>query len=278
MSILDTLSTELTLAELYQITFRNGAIAYFARHNKDIVYQGKRYQAIPIKRDTIRYHSNLQVDRVSVTLGIVGLLVDVRQFTIPQVVRRDYLRNAKILITLVDYIKLDNAKTLFDGEVTGDITYNEGGLVLNCGSKLDRLNDNFPKFIFSEFCQLQLYGTYCGLNRSTYEETDTVLANTTTKYIYAAIFLFSNQAEGYWEKGEVLFSSGDNIDVSRTVVKHYDGYVKVIIPFPETVAIGDSIKAYPGCDKSGKTCDETFSNYANFMGFEYITKPENIYY
>jgi hypothetical protein len=62
------------------------------------------------------------------------------------------------------------------------------------------------------------------------------------------------------------------------VAEHGDGWVKLIVPFPDPPAVADPFSAWPGCDRSGQTCDEKFDNYANFFGFEYIPKPETILY
>ena len=68
---------------------------------------------------------------------------------------------------------------------------------------------------------------------------------------------------------------GNNLNVSRTIYKHNDGNVELLIPYNEAINIGvDTFDVWPGCDKSGATCASKFSNYSNFFGFEYTPKAE----
>ncbi len=270
---IDFTQTKLTLAEIYQITFTDNSIAYFTSHDKDIAYGGNTYQAIPITRSPVRYHTNLQVDKVDISLGLVGIQIGTKSLSIPEVIRRDFIRNAHVKIYIIDYITLTDVKLIFEGWATGGITYNAGICTVSVGSLLDKLKDKFPKLIYSEFCNHQLYNSYCGLTKSTYLVQDSTGAGTTTQLIYSTAFAFTAQAGGYWNKGEIKMTSGNNDGVSRSILKHYDGYVKLTIPYFESVAVGDTFDVWPGCDKSGKTCDEKFSNYSEFFGFEYIPKP-----
>lgn len=276
---MDLTQPQLTLAELYEITTTDGSIARFTSHDANITYGVDTYQAIPIGRSQIAYHIDLQVDKVDVSFSLVGITVGTKSYTIPQVIRKGFLRDAHVKIYLIDYIAKDELKILFEGWVTGNISYNQGIVSISVGSILDKLSEKFPKIIYSEFCNHQLFSTYCGLVKSTYKHTGAAGSGSTQSKIYSSVFAFSNHAEGYWTKGEIKMTSGENNGISKTVIKHYDGYIELLIPFPLTLAVGNAFEAYPGCDKSGKTCAEKFnsSNYANFLGFEYIVKPEILY-
>ena len=275
--MVDLTTTELTITELYVIETDNGAIARFTNHGVNIVYDGNTYQSIPIKRTSITYHSELQVDKVTITMGIVGLIFGTTSFTIPQVVKRGFLKNAHVYIYLIDYVALDSVKLIFEGWGTCGVSYNQGELTIGCGSLLDKLNDKFPKFVYSEFCQHKLFDTYCGITKATYLHTGTATAGSTTQIIYASVFAFSNHAQGYWLRGEITFTSGNNDGVGRSIVAHGDGWIRTLINFVDSITDGDTFNVYPGCDKSGSTCESKFSNYDNFFGFETIPKPEVLY-
>ncbi len=277
---IDFTQSTLTLAEVYDFTLSDGTVANFTPHRGGIVFGATTYQAIPIKRGPISYYSNLQVDKLTIQLGLIGVSVGTSSYSIPDVIKRGFLRGTHIQIYLVDYEVLDQKKLLFDGWVTGGISYNAGALSLECSSLLDKLNERFPKLIYSEFCQHQLFDTRCSLSKDDYDETGTAGVSSTTQLIYSPVFAFSNHAEGYWLKGELKFTSGLNLNISRTINQHVDGYVRVILPFINAVVVSvDTFTAWPGCDKSGLTCATKFltDNYANFFGFEYIPKPEILY-
>lgn len=274
---LDLTQNTLTLAELYEVEMVNGLLLYVTSHDRQIEYDGKTYLAVPVQRGPISYHSNLQVDKVEVTIGIVGITVGEKVVTAAQMVKRDYLRNAHVRVLLVDFVALDDDKLLFEGWVTGGVSLNAGSLTLSVGSILDRLQQKFPKLIYSEFCQHRLFDARCSLVKGDYEATGTAGAGSDASIIYSAVFAFSAYAEGYWMRGEVKMTSGNNDLVSRSVIEHGDGYVRLINPFPESLAVGDTFSAWPGCDKKGETCVSKFDNHANFFGFEYIPKPEEIW-
>lgn len=271
---MDLTTTKLTLTELYTITTMNGDTARFTSHDADITYGANLYQAIPIKRSQISYHTDLQVDRVDISMGLVAIVIGDLEYSIPKVIRLGLLRNAHVYIHLVDYVALDSVKLLFEGWVTQGATYNRGICTLGVGSILDKLQEKFPKYIYSELCQHQLYGTYCGLDPDDYEASGTIDTGTTSSTIYADAFLYSATEEGWYAKGKLSMTSGDNSGVDRSILVHGDGYVRLLIPFIETLTVGDTFNVWPGCDKSGVMCDEKFDNYDNFFGFEYCPKPE----
>jgi len=249
--------TKIAAAELYKIVLDGNyvASAYFTPHDKNISYNGATYQSIPIKRSNISYHSDLQVDKVDVTFGIVGITIGDDTLTIPQIIERDYLKNAHLCIYLYDWENSVLLSTRFEGYLTGDIIYNQGSITCSFGSILDKLQDKFPKFIYSEFCNHNLFDEYCTLATGDYAFTGICTDGSTNKVIYDDVLLkFVNHPEGYWTKGEIKITSGANINISRTIKQHFDGYVTLNIPLPATVATTDTFRIWPGCDKSGETC------------------------
>lgn len=285
MANVDTTTQKLTLAEIYTITCTDGSIAYFTSHDANISYGGNTYQAIPISRTAIKYHANLEVDSVEVSFGLVGVTVGTKTYTIPQIIRRNLLREAHVQIWLVDWSNLALVhKILFDGYITGNITFNQGITTITVGSLLDKLKEKFPKVVYTEFCNHALFSTYCGLQSTDYVEQSSVISTlTNTSRIYSTIFNATAHSSagttGYWTKGKITFTStaSSNYNFSRTIINHGDGYVDLLMPFDESVAIGDDFDAWPGCDKSGTCCNDKYGNYAKFFGFEYIPKPEVLY-
>ena len=269
----------LTVAELVEITCLDGSVARLTPHGESIVYNGHTWQAVPMRRGRIRMHSDLQVDKVDIELGLIGITVGARQYTIPDLVKRGFLRQARVRIVAIDYMNPTWEKFRFDGFVSDSIGYNAGVLSLKVGSALDRLNDKFPKLIYSEFCPHRLFNSYCGLDANAYKVSGSVGAGSARGRIYASAFLYSAHAAGYWVRGEIKITDADSLElnVSRTILTHGDGYVDLLLPFESAPLAGQTFDVWPGCDKSGQTCHEKFDNYANFLGFEYIPKPEVLF-
>lgn len=271
--------SELNLAELYEITLQDGTVGRFTSCPKSIIYGGSTWTALPIKRGKIKFHADLQVDKVALEMGLVGVTIGSRNYTLPQVVRRGFLRNARVRIYAVDHQKLDRLYLRFEGYVTDAINYSRGVLSLKVGSLLDRLQEKFPKVIYSEFCNHRLFDRHCGLSRGAWQLNDAVGAGSTVSRLAAPIFAWSSTAEGWFARGEVRITEPTSLNagVSRTVLLHGDGFVDLLLPFFDVPVEGEAFSAWPGCDKSGETCHGKFGNYTNFLGFEYIPKPEVLY-
>lgn len=272
---IDLTKTQLEIAELYKIELEMySASAYFTSYKTSFSFGGQSYQAIPIKRGDIQFHSDFSTDKLDIQAGIIGIQVGTLTLSMYRVVREGYLRNAKVTVYLVEAANPANYQTVFIGWINGDVTYNQGILTLSCGSLLERLKDKFPRLIYSEHCNHSLFDDYCGLNKATYQENGTCLINSTERYIYSTIFSTTSHPLKYWKNGEVLMTSGLNTGMYRTILFHANGFVTLSVPFYQTIGIGDTFVAIPGCNKTGAQCDEKFSNYANFLGFEYIPKPD----
>ena len=184
---LDVTQTQLTLTELYEFYFTvnttNDTTAFFTSYSEDIVVPdgGNNYMAIPIKRSNIAYNMNLQVDKVTITLGLIGVTIGTIPYTIPEIIRRGYLRSGKVKVYLADYIEKDTKTLLFEGFTTGEIGWNQGTLTIECMSILDKVNDMFPKKLYSEFCQHRLYDDYCWAGRLDTKD-DWIISGTVSPY------------------------------------------------------------------------------------------------
>lgn len=276
---LDLTGQELRIAHIYQITFSTGTIMYFTSYGglrKELPEVGGNfYKYINITRSQIKKYIDLQVDIVEVMFPVHAFTIDTK--TIVEAIELGWFDKAEVIISQVDPGNVVNTREVFRGDVSKGVEFDRGKVKLSITSILDVLKTEIPRLIYSEQCNHKLFNSRCGLTKSSFRETGSADASTTTTRIYDAIFAFSNQDEGYWVLGELKMTSGDNSGISRTIRTHADGYVEVYIPFDFTIEVGDTLEAYPGCDKRGSTCDERFSNYINFSGWEYIPRPETLY-
>ena len=271
---LDTTVPGLTLCECYTITLSSGFAARFTDHPSDLTFLGETYVSIPIKRGEIAADIDLQAAEVQITAGIVGVTLDTEEYTIPQVVKNEFLRNAHVVIHRVDYTDTGNYAALFEGWVTGAISYDESAVTMGAGSLLDRLSDLFPRLIYSITCNHSLFDDYCGLDPGDYDEAGTAAAGSTRLKVVASVFGSGVHALGYFSRGRITGVSGANASISRSIREHKEGYGLVMVPFPNDITPGDTFTVWPGCDGMGQTCHEKFDNYANFFGFEEIPNPK----
>jgi hypothetical protein len=84
----------------------------------------------------------------------------------------------------------------------------------------------------------------------------------------------SAKADGYYDNGQIIFTSGINNGLVKAVKSYFDQQFLFNSPLPFAPSAGDTFIAYPGCDKTQATCTNKFGNLVNFEGFPYVPAPE----
>lgn len=275
---LDLTAPQLTLCECYRFDLAGGITAYFTSAPADVSFLGQMYTSIPVQRGEIQFAADLQTDRVEITLGLVGVTLGSASYTIPQIVRAGFLRNAKVTIYLVDYASPSDYRMIYVGYVRGDITYDNASVRLSAVSLVGRLAEiKVPKVAYQKECPWQIYDTRCGLNPDNWDESGSAGASSTDRILVSSVFAYSAHAAGYWTGAKVTITSGANSGMSATVIKHMDGSVKFLMALPAVIASGVTFTAWPNCRGLGPICHSVFNNYANFLGFEYVPNPEALF-
>lgn len=161
--------------------------------------------------------------------------------------------------------------SMFAGRV-GDveITGTEVGLTVN--SLVELLNVQMPRNIYMASCAHTLYDSGCTLSAAAFTVSSSAAADSTRALITSGL----GNTDGYFDLGTIIFTSGLNTGVKRTVKRYTaDGNVALGFPLPYLPEAGDAFDIKPGCDKTSATCTTKFSNLDNFRGFEFIPVPES---
>ncbi len=276
---LDLTKEEPQLTDIYDITLGTGEKLYLTpyggTYTKLPKIDGNEYQTVPITRTKVSYHTDLQVDTVDISLGIHAFTISGK--TIIEAIQLGWFDNAEVIINIINPAMVTEKREIFRGQVGKGIKFNRKTAKPSVTSTLDMLKQTIPKIIYQEQCNHRLFDSYCGLSKASYKQTGTADTGSTKTKIIDAVFNYATNPSGYFILGEIKMTSGDNNGVSRTIRLHNDGNAEVYHPFDFDVAAGDTFEVYPGCDKSGKTCDEKFNNYVNSLAFEYIPRPEVMY-
>ncbi|HEX8232810.1 MAG TPA: DUF2163 domain-containing protein [Caulobacteraceae bacterium] len=81
-------------------------------------------------------------------------------------------------------------------------------------------------------------------------------------------------AAGWFARGRLVFTGGENAGGSAQVAAHDVGAAGVVLVLQErpafAVAAGDGFEVRAGCDKRWGTCGAKFANTINFQGFPHI--------
>lgn len=158
---------------------------------------------------------------------------------------------------------------LFEGRVSDTTTDSLTSKVI-VRSWLEVLNTPLPRNLYQPPCGNSLYDTGCGVSRAAHAAFGAVASGSTRQSINCGL---GNPA-GYFDIGEIVMTSGQNLGVIRTVRAYTPGVVALAYPLPKPVANGDTFTIYPGCDKRLTTCDTKFGNKPRFRGTPFVPVPE----
>ena len=144
-------------------------------------------------------------------------------------------------------------------------------LTVNSGTEL--LQIQLPQIILQTGCTNTLFDARCGLSKAAFAESETMQAGSTVNKVVS----LSGQADGYFDNGQIAFTSGANSGLVKAVKQYFGPPLSQFTfnsPLPFVPNAGDTFTAYPGCDKTQATCTNKFSNLVNFEGFPYVPVPE----
>lgn len=142
---------------------------------------------------------------------------------------------------------------------------------INAKSYLHLLNVQMPRNLYQPGCMHQLYDAGCTANITAFTSNGTIEAGSANLTINCAAL---SQAAGYFTRGFVTFSNGNNTDLRYSVSASVPGTLTLTRPLRYPVSVGDAFTVCAGCDHQQSTCNTKFSNLVNFRGFPYVPIPE----
>jgi len=133
-------------------------------------------------------------------------------------------------------------------------------------------------------CDAVLGDTRCGvdLNGSpALKQTVTVTSVSDNRTFNVSL---SGETAQYFQYGLARWTSGNNNTLRREVISQTidtsvspaEDSIKLLVPMPYDVEVGDTIELTVGCDKRFATCRDKFSNSARFRGFPLIPTKETL--
>lgn len=141
-------------------------------------------------------------------------------------------------------------------------------LTVNAGTAY--LSMQLPAVILQPGCTNTLFDARCGLVKASFADNNVVQPGSTINKLIS----LSTKADGYFDNGQLLFTSGPNNGLVKAVKSYLGQQFIFNSPLPFVPNAGDAFTAYPGCDKTQATCTNKFSNLVNFEGFPYVPVPE----
>jgi uncharacterized phage protein (TIGR02218 family) len=268
-------NSQFLIADILTLTQANGTITRFTNADFDVV------------ANTFTFNSKGPKFNRSKTTLVVGIVVDTMTLDLmidatmtlgglpwPQAVAAGALDGARIVVERAHMATWGDTSAgtviMFSGRVS-EVAPSRNLIAVTVKSDLELLDVMMPRNVFQPTCVHTLYDTGCALIKATFSVAEIATAGSTASSILASA---ATQATGYFDLGTLLFTSGLNNGITRTVKTYTNtGGIKTFIPvlaFPVAPATSDTFTVTPGCDKTKATCTNKFANGAHFRGFPFI--------
>jgi len=153
----------------------------------------------------------------------------------------------------------------------GDISP-AGGTVITftVNSIAEILQQPWPPEVYQPGCLNVLGDAACAINLASWAITGSALAGSSASAINASLA----QPDGWFDVGDIKFTSGVLLGQSRTIRSQAAGVLTLMTPFSQAPGAGDAFLLHPGCDGTMDAggCPK-FSNLANFRGHPFVPPP-----
>ncbi len=261
-----------SVVELYKISTVGMSTFTWTDSNRGISFAGLTYSPWPVKRSKIQFSSDFRVDQTEITVA--------KNWGLERAIEKDLLAGANFEILRV---RMDNPTSdyavMFNGEV-GNVQTSEIEFTIR-GQTLDFLNVEVPKRDYQVMCNWKLYDQFClipvrsflvgGCFSSTSPDSGKTLV--ATSFAGTTLDTFANN---YWNQGAIRITTGENAEIRRQVTSHVGMSITVIPPFPFDITTLDYFEIIPGCAHDVTDCENSYQNLANYGGFPFIPRQDDI--
>lgn len=247
--------------ELYSFGYQGGTLR-FTSAQKDVDYASNTYTAVPgLARSSIQDTGEIDKSDLEITAPIDFLVSGIFEVYPPSDV-------VDLTITRVHLGDLSDGKIIWLGRVLS-VEWGIGYSKLRCESLFTQMRQPGLRRAYSRNCPHLLYGFKCGASALANVVSLVVTAIDSTGFEITATPADSYD-DGFFSGGKLEFEPTPGIILRRGIRKHLGEVLTLTHPIPELIG-GAIVAAYPGCDKTITTCNDKFSNLANFGGFPNMT-------
>lgn len=282
----------LIFADLWKFTLKCGVVLAYTTWDTDITVDGVTFASheVLIENGTLKQSRGLEVNNTDVTctpsqgannipasvitvpsgvVAVYGGLMDLATTTggntvsIPflQAIRAGLFDRAKaerfrLFMPTPGDISLGTVR-MFLGEINS-ITLTRTFAKITCNDATDILNIQMPRRQYQPTCPWTFGDSNCTFDKSSTMKTDAAAAGSSTVQIACGL----SDAVGTFNFGSLIFTSGANNGITRSVKSYQPGVVILTGGFPYTPSIGDTFQIFAGCSKNFSGAEETFNGSA----------------
>jgi uncharacterized phage protein (TIGR02218 family) len=256
-----------TLSTCWRLTRADGLVLGFTDHDLPLTFDGTIFTPSGgLDGSSVAGKLGPQVD----TNEVVGILAS-------EAISGDDILLGRYDGALVETFRVNwrdcDVRDLVSRTTIGEITRADGQFTAELRSGQQALNVARGR-IYGALCDATLGDSRCGINLadSRYRAAASVAAIRDRYRIEIAGL--ADFAEGWFGFGMAAWNSGCRQGLADQVQTHLRlGTADIFsfgAPVGDWLAVGDTLTAIAGCDKSFPTCKAKFANPANFRGFPHI--------
>jgi uncharacterized phage protein (TIGR02218 family) len=260
---------------LVKFTRPDGLIYGFTTHDRNLAYLGLTYNSGQESTDLtdLTHTSALAVDDATAS-GLLNSTVTQEE------IEAGKWSGSEFLVYRVNWQDLTQGHELLGAGELGEVTHNGQTYKVEFMSRLHKLGRVITRH-FLPTCDADLGDERCGVDIEPLAVTDTVTGVTTNRQFEASAL---PSVDHYHDYGRLLWLTGLNAGRAIEVKEQIGGDFELQLSMYYAITIGDTFKAYPGCNKLLRTgldeylgdCKIKFSNVVNFRGFDLIPGIDKI--
>ncbi|MBB3809580.1 DUF2163 domain-containing protein [Pseudochelatococcus contaminans] len=252
-----------TLARCWKLLRRDGVVAGFTDHDRDLTFAGV----------TFRARSGLEAAEASAELGFavgggeVAGVLSAASIAEADVAAGAY-DDATVETWLVNWSDVAE-RVLLDVASIGEIRRTEHAFTAELRGVMHRYDEERGR-VYRADCAATLGDARC---RVALDAPHLHAAGTVTA-VDGALGLSSpvlaGFADGWFTGGALRFASGGNAGAVIEVRAHIGSSLQLWVATARPIAVGDAFHVTAGCDRSFATCRAKFGNAVNFRGFPHM--------
>ena len=255
-----------TLCRCWRLTRRDGNVAGFTDHDRDLVFDGVTYAAASGLTPS---DAESQLG-LAVSAGEVSGALTSAALTEADIAAGRY-DDAEIAVFLVNWSDVAQRLPLEVASL-GEIRRSDSHFVAETRSLAHRY-DQAQGRLFQATCPADLGDTRCKVPFGPI--TVSGLAAPGATALGLVVPALAALPDGWASGGRIAFSGGVCAGLNRMIRRHgANGALELWEALPAPPAAGDACTVTPGCDKSFETCRAKFGNGDNFRGFPHIPTPD----
>jgi len=245
-------SGQYTRGDLYTFALVNGAVLRWAGFGASVTANGHTWTPVGVRfqRDKWKVSLGLDTDSLKLTLSVDSANEPaINGVPLRQAARAGLFDGAQVELDWVYFsgspLAVVGTLPRFSGTV-GVAEADRLGVALTVDSPLKMLDLQVPWKTYGPQCRWILGDADCGVDLTSFAKTGAVTSGATDGVLPTNL----SDVDGTWTLGQVMFISGANAGLRRSIRLHVrsGGRLTLTAPLPFAPAPGDSFTIFPGCD------------------------------